>query len=322
MKKRLQIKDYAEGIENADITVLSQAITLVESTHKKDIDLAAEVLDSIMSKTGNSLRLGITGSPGVGKSTFISQFGKILHENHHKIAILTIDPTSSKNRGSILGDKTRMGDLMHLPNVFIRPSPSGTSLGGVARKTREAMLLCEAAGFDFIIIETVGTGQSETAVKELVDYLLLLLPPIGGDELQGIKKGIVELADGIAITKFDGAHKEAAQGAAREYKSALSIIRQPSESAVNVELCSALENTGLDAIYQSISDYIAQLKSDQIFDERRNQQLISWMHTELKFQLTDRFYAKNSNRDRIKSCEKLVIEREISPTGAVQKLIK
>lgn len=321
MKNRLTIDEYVAGITKADIRILSQAITLIESKRQRDVELSISILDQLMPHTGKSIRVGITGAPGVGKSTFISQFGKLINSKQSKLAVLTVDPSSSQSHGSIMGDKTRMTELLQLPNVFVRPSPAGDNLGGVARKTREAMLLCEAAGYDYLIVETVGTGQSEIAVKNMVDFLLLLLPPLGGDELQGIKKGIVEIADGIAITKSDGKNIEAANTAAEEYKSALHILKSTGNENVHVQTCSALLNSGLEALYGRINDFIYSQKKSGKFLHNRDGQLISWMHEELKNELTRSFYSDSKKMNLITHLEKQIEDKVLSPHGAVRKLM-
>ncbi len=321
MKKRLTLDEYVDGIVKADIRTLSQAITLIESKSPADIELSISLLDHLMPRIGKSIRVGVTGAPGVGKSTFITQFGKLVNSKKLKLAVLAVDPSSSMSRGSIMGDKTRMADLLQLPNVFVRPSPAGNNLGGVARKTREVMLLCEAAGFEYLIIETVGTGQSEIAVKNMVDFLLLLLPPLGGDELQGFKKGIVEISDGIAITKSDGKNVQAAKAAAEEYRSALSILSSNNKEQVGVKTCSALENIGLDSIFKSINEFIRSQKKNGHFFTNRDGQLINWMHEELKHQLTNSFYSDKSKKILIADFEKQVEKKVISPHGAVRKLL-
>ena len=321
MKQKLGSKEFIMGIKSADISVLSQAITLIESKKPQDISLSISILDCLMSKPGKSIRLGITGAPGVGKSTFISQFGKLIHAKGQKLAVLAVDPSSSRSHGSIMGDKTRMTELLQLPNVFVRPTPAGDNLGGVARKTREAMLLCEAAGYDYLIIETVGTGQSETTVQNMVDFLLLLLPPLGGDELQGIKKGVVELADGIAITKSDGDNIKAASAAAREYKSALQILSSSRNQSIDVQTCSALENIGLEEIYEGINSSIDNQQKTGKFLKNREDQLISWMHEELKHQLTNSFYTDKNKLRAITDIEQMIRNNKISPHSAVQKLL-
>ena len=228
-KKRLSVESYVGGVLKGDKIVLSKAITLVESTLESDHLLAEQVIEKILPHTGNSIRIGITGVPGVGKSTFIESFGKVVTSSNKKLAVLAIDPSSQRSKGSILGDKTRMSSLSIDPLAYIRPSASGNSLGGVSTKTRETMLLCEAAGYEVIFIETVGVGQSETTVKGMVDFFLLLMLAGAGDELQGIKKGIMEMADLIAITKADGDNKSKCERARREYKNALHLF-PPTES--------------------------------------------------------------------------------------------
>lgn len=275
---RLQLKEYKKGILEGDRVVLAKAITLIESTLPKDQDLADEVLDTIISFTGNSLRIGITGAPGVGKSTFIESFGKTLIDSGKKVAVLTIDPTSQITSGSILGDKTRMHELAKAPRAFIRPTPSGHTLGGVAAHTRETILLCEAAGFEVIIVETVGTGQSEIAIKSMVDFFLLLMQPGSGDELQGIKKGIVEMADAIAITKADGDNIKPAKATQADFQHALHMLQpQPSGWIPKVVTCSALNFTGLEEILTMIEAFKKQLLSSGHFETNRQNQHTSWL---------------------------------------------
>lgn len=241
---RLQLDDYKAGILAGDRIVLARAITLIESALPEDQRLAGEVIDTVMAHAGNSLRMGITGAPGVGKSTFIESFGKTLIQDGRKVAVLTIDPTSQVTGGSILGDKTRMHELAKEPRAFIRPSPSGQTLGGVASHTRETILLCEAAGFDYIIVETVGTGQSEYAVKNMVDFFLLLIQPGSGDELQGIKKGIVEMADAIAVTKADGDNIKTARATRADFQHALHMQQaQRPGWTPKVVACSSVDGT-------------------------------------------------------------------------------
>jgi len=252
----LGVDAYVEGVLSGSRTVLARAITLVESTNPEHERLAQQVLTRVLPHTGKAQRIGISGVPGAGKSTFIDAFGSYLTGLGHKVAVLAIDPSSRVSGGSILGDKTRMQRLANDPNAFVRPSPSAGSLGGVARKTREASLLCEAAGYDVVVIETVGVGQSETTVGEMVDFFLVLMLPNAGDELQGIKKGILELVDLIAVNKADGTNVEAANRAARQYEMALRYVR-PAGAAwqVPVLTCSALEGRGLDRIWKKICEH-------------------------------------------------------------------
>ena len=262
-RSRLAAQEYIDGILAHNPFILSRAITLIESQLESDNELATQIIDKLMPYTGNSIRVGITGVPGVGKSTFIETFGLYLADlatelenKNKKIAVLAIDPSSQRSGGSILGDKTRMEKLSNHKNAYIRPSPARSSLGGVSRKTRETMLLCEAAGFDIILIETVGVGQSETIVKGMVDFFLLLMLAGAGDELQGIKRGIMEMADMLVITKADGENKNAATKAKSQYKHALHLF-PPNDAnwTVPVEICSALENEGIEKIWKSIDAF-------------------------------------------------------------------
>jgi LAO/AO transport system kinase len=247
MSKRLPLVEYRNGILSGDRAILSRAITLVESSLDSDADLASQLVQEILPKTGNSIRIGITGVPGVGKSTFIESFGKLLVDKGHQVAVLAVDPSSQKTKGSILGDKTRMDQLAADKRAFIRPSPTGTTLGGVSAKTREAMLLCEAAGFDVILIETVGVGQSETAVKGMVDFFLLLMLAGAGDELQGIKKGIMEMADALFINKAEGKNLLEAKKAKANYSNALHLFPLGENSwSPKVLLGSSVDGTGLE----------------------------------------------------------------------------
>jgi len=279
VKPRLTREQFTEGILKGDRIVLGQAITLVESSLRADQELASALLNSIINQSGHSIRIGITGVPGVGKSTFIESFGNLLTRAGKKIAVLTIDPSSQLTKGSILGDKTRMEELSKNPLAFIRPSASGNALGGVANKTREAMLLCEAAGYEVILIETVGVGQSEVAVKNMVDFFLLLLLAGAGDELQGIKKGIMEMADALVITKADGDNVLHATEAQAEYRHALHLS-PPAISGwtPKVVTCSALERTGLDEIWKTITDYTQLTTLNGFFKTNREQQSIGWFN--------------------------------------------
>lgn len=290
-RNRLSLSEYVDGVLAGNKVVLSRAITLVESTLPSDQDLAEQVVNNIMGHTGNSIRIGITGVPGVGKSTFIESFGIEVVEKGHKLAVLAVDPSSQRTKGSILGDKTRMETLASDPRAFIRPTPAGSTLGGVGAKTREAMLLCEAAGYDVIFIETVGVGQSEITVKGMVDFFLLLMLAGAGDELQGIKKGIIEIADAIVITKADGENQKNAKKAKREYSNALHLF-PVNESGWTplVKVCSALDRTGLDDIWQMISSYKEQMEVKGYFASKRAEQRINWLHEHIGFLLEHRFY--------------------------------
>jgi LAO/AO transport system kinase len=282
---------YIDGVLKGDISILSRAITIIESTNPEHHALGAEIIEGIISHSGRSFRLGITGVPGVGKSTFIESFGKELLEHKHKIAVLAIDPSSSKSKGSILGDKTRMEFLSAQPNVFIRPTPSSGSLGGVARATYETILLCEAAGFDFILIETVGVGQSEIAVSKMTDFFLLLMLAGAGDELQGIKRGIMEMADSIVITKADGDNVQKAKIAKAEYANAIHLF-PPSESGwiPKVELCSSVNNSGINEIYKLIDTYKNFSNANGYFNKKRKDQLIDILKETLNEEIVKQFY--------------------------------
>ncbi|XHC31446.1 methylmalonyl Co-A mutase-associated GTPase MeaB [Marivirga tractuosa] len=290
-RNRLSLEEYKSGVLSGDRVGLSRAITLVESTLDSDNELAAKLIDEVYQYTGNSFRVGITGVPGVGKSTFIESFGQHVIDSGKKLAVLTIDPSSQKTGGSILGDKTRMEKLSRSHQAFIRPSPSGDALGGVAHKTRETMLLCEAAGYDFIFIETVGVGQSETAVKNMVDFFLLLMLAGAGDELQGIKKGIMEMADAIAINKADGENINNAQKAKKEYQNALHLFPANENGWIpKVKTCSSLNDEGLQSILELLNKFNLEQKESGFFDKNRKEQAIHWMHQTIHHFLKQNFY--------------------------------
>ncbi len=290
MRPRLPVNSYVEGILNRNRVVLSQAITLIESRLANDRTLGQEGLKRILFRTGTSLRIGITGVPGVGKSTFIEAFGQYITSLGKTVAVLTVDPSSQRSGGSILGDKTRMETLSHNPRAYIRPSAAGGALGGVAQRTREAMLLCEAAGFDIILIETVGVGQSETLVRGMTDFFLLLMLAGAGDELQGIKKGIMEMADAIAITKADGANRPGAGQAANEYRNALHLFPAAESGwTTPVVICSALEREGMAEIWEIIGQYEAATKESGFFSQNRQHQNLDWLRGYLRQELEERF---------------------------------
>lgn len=313
---------FIQGILNADIAVLSRAITLVESQNETHQQLAQQILNGIIHKTGNSFRLGITGIPGVGKSTFIESFGKEVISNNHKLAILAIDPSSSKSKGSILGDKTRMEELSTKENVFIRPSPSGGTLGGLTRATYETMLLCEAAGFDFIIIETVGVGQSETAVSGITDFFLLLMLAGAGDELQGIKRGIMEMADALVITKADGANFEKAKAARAEYAHAMHLL-QASESGwrARTHICSSINNFGIAEIYKMIVEYKQFVTANNYFFEKRKQQQYDLLLKTIDETLRHAFYSDAEIKKQLENL-KHRSEKENIPFSLGVELVK
>jgi LAO/AO transport system kinase len=285
---------FIDGVLKGEITVLSRAITIIESSNAEHRQLASEIINGIISHSGKSFRLGITGVPGVGKSTFIESFGKELLAHKHKIAVLAIDPSSSKSKGSILGDKTRMEFLSAQPNVFIRPTPSSGSLGGVARATYETILLCEAAGFDFIIIETVGVGQSEIAVSKMTDFFLLLMLAGAGDELQGIKRGIMEMADSIVITKADGDNVGKAKTAKAEYTNAIHLFPATESGWIpKVEICSSVNNTGIKEVYQLIETYKRHAINNGHLNKKRKDQLIDILKETLNEEIIKQFYSEN-----------------------------
>ncbi len=290
-RKRLTTAAYIEGVLAGDRLVLSRAITLIESTRPEDTGQAEEVLQAILPKTGKSIRIGVTGVPGVGKSTFLEAFGGYVTRQGHKIAVLTIDPSSQRTRGSILGDKTRMEELSRNDKAFIRPSASGAALGGVNNRTREVMLLCEAAGYEVIFIETVGVGQSETLVHGMVDFFLLLMLAGAGDELQGIKKGIMEMADAVAINKADGDNIKAAKRAGAEYRNALHLFPAAESGWIpEVKICSSLRGNGLEDIWEMIQRHRRQLTANGFLAENRKRQNVQWMKERIAAMLEDRFY--------------------------------
>ncbi|MDH5599210.1 MAG: methylmalonyl Co-A mutase-associated GTPase MeaB, partial [Cyclobacteriaceae bacterium] len=273
-KNKLSLDEYVDGIRNNNRVILGKAISIIESTREEDRRIATELISSLTPFTGNSIRMGITGVPGVGKSTFIEFFGQHLLENNYKPAVLAIDPSSQTTGGSIMGDKTRMEKLASSDQVFIRPSPSGKTLGGIASRTRETMLLCEAAGYDFILIETVGVGQSETAVKKITDFLLLLLLPGGGDDIQGLKKGIIEMADALVVNKADGDNLQLAKRTKDYYSQALHLLRQEEYWTPPVLTCSALSGEGIPEIFNQITDYITTMKKLSLFENKRKEQAL------------------------------------------------
>ncbi|MFT4787143.1 MAG: LAO/AO transport system kinase [Cyclobacteriaceae bacterium] len=313
---------YKEGIRKGDRVILSRAITLVESKNAVHQKMAEELLDSILPDTGKSIRLGITGVPGVGKSTFIDSFGSYLTDvKSKKIAVLSIDPSSSRSRGSILGDKTRMDRLSRNKNAYVRPSPAGTQLGGVAHKTRESMLLCEAAGYEIIIVETVGVGQSETSVRDMVDFFLLLMLAGGGDELQGIKRGIMEMADMVLINKVDGDNEKAGKQAKSAYQNALHLFPANTNNwVVPVETVSAIKEVGLDSAWQQIDRYNDQQRKTGWLNAMRSQQYLTWFHEALRQKLEGDFYQQTKVQANIKEVEQKIADGSLSVRGAVQLL--
>lgn len=323
MKARLSPSEYTDGILQGDRMILSKAITLAESNLPSDQQLAQAVLKDILAHTGQSIRIGITGVPGVGKSTFIEVFGNYLTDLGKKVAVLTVDPTSQVTKGSILGDKTRMEELARNPNAFIRPSASGNALGGVAATTRECMLLCEAAGFDVIIVETVGVGQSETTVRKMVDFFLLLMLAGAGDELQGIKKGIMEMADGLVITKADGDNKKKASEARAEYLHALHLFRKDESGwTPTVQTCSAVEKEGIADVWKTIQKFQAQQTSHGHFATRREQQRVDWMHEHFDRLLALEIRQHETLHKKMKALEEQVIQQSLTAPQAASILFE
>jgi len=323
-RKRPDLKTFVDGICRGDRVLLSQAITLIESKNLAHQALAQKIIEACLPYSGNSLRIGLTGTPGVGKSTFVDSFGSyILKEGVNGLAVLAIDPSSQVTKGSILGDKTRMETLSVHPKVFIRPSPAGDSLGGVARKTRESIILCEAAGFDTIIVETVGVGQSETAVHSMVDFFLLLLLPNAGDELQGIKRGVMEMADLIAINKADGAALPAAKLAKKQCRNGLHLF-PPKESnwIATAELCSALKHEGLDTIWKHILSYQNQTSINGYFEHNRQRQAKYWLEESIGAQLKQLFYQSPAVRAVFDQLEQEVVHGKLSPFKAAENLMQ
>lgn len=322
-KRQFSVGEYVEGIVKGDITMLSRAVTLVESVKPEHQVLAQEVIEKCLPYSGNSVRVGISGVPGAGKSTSIDVFGlHVLEEKGGKLAVLAIDPSSERSKGSILGDKTRMEKLSVHPKSFIRPSPSAGSLGGVARKTRETIILCEAAGFDKIFVETVGVGQSETAVHSMVDFFLLIQLAGTGDELQGIKRGIMEMADGIIINKADGNNVEKAKLAAAHFRNALHLFPAPESGwTPQVLTYSGFYNIGVKGIWDMVYAYVDFVKKNGYFDYRRNEQAKYWMYETINEHLRDSFYQDPLIADMLEIKEKEVLNGQATSFTAAKKLL-
>jgi GTPase len=318
----LRLDDYVSGVRSGDRAMLARAITLVESSKPEHAAHAQGLLQALLPATGRALRLGVTGVPGVGKSTTIDQLGMNLIAAGHRIAVLAVDPTSKRTGGSILGDKTRMSQLAQEPNAFIRPSPTSGTLGGVTRKTRETMALAEAAGFDVIIVETVGVGQSEIAVADMVDFFLVMLLAGGGDDLQGIKKGIIEIADMIAINKADGDNVTRAERAAAEYRAALQILTPRSATwSPPVITISGRDNLSLDALWAKIIEHRDKTKASGEFQMRRQRQAVEWMREMLSDRVLARFKSNPKVAERLPALEAEVRAGKLLPTLAVEELL-
>jgi LAO/AO transport system kinase len=321
-KKELSVDEYVAGIRSGDRGILSRAITLIESVRTDHFEKAQQIIEQCIPLSCSSFRIGITGVPGVGKSTFIEAFGLHLIEQGHKTAVLAVDPSSEISKGSILGDKTRMENLSNHPHAFIRPSPSAGSLGGVARKTREIIILCEAAGFDRILVETVGVGQSETAVHSMVDFFLLLMLAGAGDELQGIKRGIMEMCDGLVINKADGDNLVKAQIARGQYQNALHLFPPPSSGWLpKCEICSAMKKTGIREVAEMIAHYEAHSRSNGFFDIKRKSQQKSQMYDAIHQYLSDHFHHHPAVMEITKPTLELMQQNKLTPYQAAQRLL-
>ena len=322
-RRKLTLDDYARGVLAADVGILSRAITLVESNHPAHEALAQELLTRILPHSGNSIRVGITGVPGVGKSTVIESLGCQLCDLGHRVAILAVDPSSSVTGGSILGDNTRMRNLAHHANAYIRPSPSGGSLGGVTRKSRETMLLCEAAGFDVILVETVGVGQNEITVRSMVDFFLLIMLSGAGDELQGMKKGVIEIADLLAVNKADGDNVTRANLASAEYNRVLRFL-QPATPGwkTRCTTCSALDPATLAALWESITSFITATRESGALATRRKHQSIEWMHAMIEEELRHRFFRNPRVKQLLPEFEQQVSNQILPAATAVRRIME
>lgn len=322
-RRKLTTDELIEGVLAGDRLVLSRAITLCESQRPEDIEASEKLLTALLPHTGNSIRIGITGVPGVGKSTFIESFGTLVTQKGKKLAVLTIDPSSQKTKGSILGDKTRMEELARNPSAYIRPSASGSALGGVSSKTREAMLLCEAAGFDIIFIETVGVGQSETLVHGMVDFFLLLMLAGAGDELQGIKKGIMEMADAVVINKADGENQKAAKRAKAEYQNALHLFPVDESGWLpQVKTCSALESNGLEEVWEMLAKHNGSMKANGFLEANRKRQQVNWFKENVHELLGQAFYRNKAIEEELPDILKQVESGELPAMNAAYNLIQ
>lgn len=322
-RRRIGLEDLREGILAGERSMLARAITLVESNHEQHQEQAQALLEGLMGETGKSVRMGITGVPGAGKSTLIDALGARLCEEGHRVAVLAVDPSSAVTKGSILGDKTRMEKLGRMNNAFIRPSPTGGCLGGVARKTRETLLLCEAFGCDVILLETVGVGQSEVTVRSMVDFFALVLIAGAGDELQGIKKGVIELADLIVVNKADGDNRQRARMAKAEYNRVLHFLQPATEGwQTKAILTSAQSEEGLDKLWSKVEAFREETGRSGVWEQRRRDQNLDWMHELLNESLRRRFLADESVQAKLKSLSGEVARGERPPVKAVEELLE
>ena len=320
-RNRLRLEEYFQGIIQGDRVILGRAITLIESELKSDRQMARALLDKCMPYTGNAYRIGITGVPGVGKSTFIDAFGEYLIEKGNRVAVLAVDPSSAQSGGSILGDKTRMQFLSQNPQAFVRPSPSSGTLGGVTRKSRETLLLCEASGYEVILVETVGVGQSELAVKEMTDFFLLLMLPNAGDELQGIKRGIMEMADAIFVNKADGDFKEAAQRAKTRYSQAMRLMHSTHDMQVPVMTGSGLNKMGLDACLEFLNRFREQEVGSGRWIEKRKEQAKKWLKDRIESYILDSFWEDPLMQTALSQAEKSLDSFDRSPDSLAEEII-
>ena len=321
-RRKLALQDYVEGVLEGDRAVLSRAITLVESNAPAHFDLARQVISAVLPRTGGAVRVGITGVPGAGKSTFIEALGTWLCDRGHRVAVLAVDPSSTVTRGSILGDKTRMEELSRNENAFIRPSPSGGTLGGLTRKSRETMLLCEAAGYDVVLVETVGVGQSEVTVRDMVDFFMLLVITGAGDDLQGMKKGVMELADAIVVNKADGANQMRARTTRADYEQFLHYLRPSTEGWTSrAYTCSSLTREGIPEVWGMVEDFMENVRSSGVLAERRRRQALSWVHSMVEDHLLRRFYEDPGVAAEMPEIEERVERGELAATQAALELL-
>lgn len=317
-------KELADGVLAGDFIALSRAITLCESKKTEDREAANQLIQQCLPHSGKSIRIGITGVPGVGKSTFIESFGlHLIEKENKKLAVLAVDPSSERSKGSILGDKTRMEKLSVHPKAFIRPSPTSGSLGGVAHQSRESIILCEAAGFEVIIVETVGVGQSETEVRQMTDFFMLLMLAGAGDELQGIKRGIMEMADGLLFNKAEGENLAAAKRAQREYRNALHLFPpSKSEWTAQVELCSALHQENMDGAWQMVQNFVDHTKGNGFFEKQRQKQLRSWFIKTIDELLHRSLFSSENLKSKLRELEQQVEQKKISPYAAAKVIFE
>ena len=322
-KKQVDVKKVISGLLNGDIVSLSKALTIVESDNVKDISNSNKIISSCLKNRTNSIRIGITGVPGVGKSTFIEAFGNQLTKQGHKVAVLAIDPTSTVSRGSIMGDKTRMNTLVNNKNAFIRPSPTSSHYGGVAKKTRESIILCEAAGYNIIIVETVGVGQNEISVSEMVDIFLLLKLSGAGDELQGIKRGVIEMADAIIINKADGDNIDESNKAMAEFSMALKLYPTKKSNWVpKVLTCSSINNSGIEPIWKLVLKYISDTKDNKFFAENRKRQNKYWLLQTINDKLQSDFFSNDEIKKELENQYNLLDKNKTTPFAAANVLLK